>query len=95
MPDPDWKPFDYQNPPDGLCWLEVERADTWCDVDDYGKSIGGYDGTVTRLVVLAGVYPGKHGPEFDPVERSEFGEVDDTDTVRRFMPLAAPPLATA
>lgn len=89
----DWQPFDYANPPEGMCWLEIERPDTWCDVDDYGKSIGGYTGDVDRLVVLAGVYRGEHGPEFDPVDGCEFGEVEDHDTVRRFMPLTAPPLA--
>ena len=85
-----WQPFDCANPPEGLCWLEVERADTWCDVDDYGKNIGGYTGQVDRIVILAGVYPGEHGPEFDYVEGSEFGQVEDTDIVRRFLPLQAP-----
>jgi hypothetical protein len=60
------------------------------DYNNYGQAIGGYEGTTTRLVVLAAVYPGTDGPEFDEVEGHDFGSVDDTDRVLRFMPLQSP-----
>lgn len=90
-----WQPFDYKAPPEGLCWLDVERPETWSDSDDTGRDIGGYTGRTHRVVALAFVYPGNDGPEFDRVEGSEFSDVERDDAVRRFMPLTAPTLAAS
>lgn len=87
---PGWQPFDHKNPPEGHCWLEVERPETWSDSDETGRDIGGYTGKTHRIIALAFVYRGNDGPEFDRVEGSDFPDVEAEDAVLRFMPLTAP-----
>lgn len=89
----EWQPFNYCEPPTGLCWLEVERPETWCDAGDDGRTIGGYTGAIQRLVVLAEVYPGDDGmAAFEGAGYGDLGKVEDGDAVRRFM-LLTPPTA--
>lgn len=86
-----WQPFDYAAPPEGLCWLEIERPETWCDASDDGRTVGGHTGRVQRMMVLAEVYPGDEGmTAFGRVGSGEYGEVRDEDAVHRFMPLTPP-----
>jgi len=85
-----WQPFDYSDPPEGVFWIEVERPETWCDADYDGRAIGGYTGETRRMVVLASVYAGEDGPEFDGVGGGEHGEVEDDDGVLRYLPLTPP-----
>lgn len=87
-----WQAFNYSNPPKGLCWLEVERPETWCDTAYDGSDVGGYTGKTHRLVVLADVQAGECGPEFEWIEQADCGTVDDNDTVLRFLPLTPPEL---
>lgn len=87
-----WQPFDYSSPPQGVFWLEVERPETWCDAGDDGRDIGGYTGQTRRLVVLGEVWASDAGPEFERVSQADCGEVDDGDTVLRFLPLTPPQL---
>ncbi len=90
----EWLQFDYNTPPEGVCWLNVERPETWCDADYDGRSIGGYTGKTERVVVLAEVYCGENGiTTFESVLGEEFGAVRDDDVVLSFMRLT-PPKAT-
>ncbi len=85
-----WQAFDYAAPPTGLCWIEVERPETWCDAGDDGRTVGGYTGKTERRVVLAEVYPTDDGPAFEVVGYGDHGCVKDDDTARRFLPLTPP-----
>lgn len=91
----DWKPFDYRAPPEGALWLEVERPGTWCDAADDGRTIGGFDGTTHRVVVLAQVYRDDDGPAFEAIPQADCGMVEAHDTVRRYLPLTPPPAPNA
>jgi len=90
-----WSEFDYASPPDGLCWVEVERPETWCDVDYQGRSVGGYTGETTVVVVLTEISMTSHGPDFGVVGSGDFGRVDHDDRVVRFLSLTAPPDTSA
>lgn len=85
-----WQPFVYASPPDGLCWLLVERPETWCDAGEAGRTVGGYTGKMQRVVVLAEVYGTDAGPAFESVGYGDHGSVADDDLVVSFIPLAAP-----
>ena len=92
----DWQVFDYAAPPTGLCWIEVERPETWCDAGDHGRTVGGYTGQTERRVVLAEVYPTDDGPGFYAIGYGDHGSVRAIeDTARRFLRLVPPELPHA
>ncbi|MFN6998898.1 MAG: hypothetical protein ACK4ST_02550 [Elioraea tepidiphila] len=85
-----WREFDPSDLPDGLCWVEVERPETWCDAGDDGRTVGGYTDKSARLMVLVEAYRTDAGVAFERVGYGEHGEVRRDDTVRRWMPLITP-----
>jgi len=92
--DDGWQPFVYASPPDGLCWLLVERPETWFDAGDDGRDVGGYTGQMEMVVVLAEVYGTDTGPAFESVGYGDHGHVGDDDLVVSFIPLSAPSTPT-